>query len=152
MSDYHGHKTLADGSHVLLTSEEAAEIWSAVETARATRETAMPTARDALTAINSAHSRMNDLGWRLGGGLRVRRGDECAVAQSGSTGMWRGRLDVEGRYVHFGDCVSDPGKCWLKPIAELTPEELEWMNECDRREAEAYSAMIDSLAAQEPTP
>lgn len=149
MTEFHGHKTMADGSRVPLTGEEAEAIWKAVETARARRDAAMPTAKDALEAISAAHSRMNDLGWWLGVGLRVRRGDECAVAQSGSTGMWRGRVDAEGKWVHFGDGVSDPRKCWLKPISDLTPEELAWMTECNQREAEAYSAMINRLAEVE---
>ena len=28
MTDYHGHKTLADGSHVKLTSDEAERLWN----------------------------------------------------------------------------------------------------------------------------
>lgn len=149
MTEFHGHKTMADGSRVPLTSAEVEAIWKAVETARAKRDAAMPRAKDALAAISSAHSRMNDLGWWLGGGFGVRRGDECAVAQSGSTGIWRGRLDADGKYVHFADSVSDPCKCWLKPISDLTAEELAWMDECDQREAEAYSAMMGRLAQTE---
>lgn len=152
MSQYTGHKTMADGTTVPLSGEEAKALWDAALDAREKRAQDMPHARDALSMINSAQSRMNDLGWWLGGGLRVGRGAECAVAQSGSTGMWRGRLDTEGKYVHFGDCVSEPRRCWLKPIDDLTDEEKSWMEECDRREAEAYSTTINTLAAIEPTP
>lgn len=150
MSQYHGHKTMADGSTVPLSEDEAKAIWQSVEAAREKRAQDMPAARDALASISDAHSRMNELGWWRGGGLRIKRGDEYAVAQSGSTGIWRGRLDIEGKYVHFGDCVSEPRQCWFKPLAELTDDERAWMQECDRREAEAYSAMIDRLAKQEP--
>jgi len=149
MTEYHGHKTMADGTTVPLTKQEAKTIWEGAQAAREKLVRDMPTAKDALTSINAAHSRMNELGWWLGGGLHVRRGDECAIAQSGSTGIWRGRVDAEGRYVHFGDCAASPQKCWLKPISDLTPEELSWMNECDQREAEAYSAMLDRLTEQE---
>lgn len=149
MSQYHGHKTMADGSTVPLSEDETKAIWRSVEAARERLAQDMPTARDALTAINAAQSRMNALGWWLGGGLRIKRGDECAVAQSGSTGIWRGRIDAEGRWVYFGDSVSDPRKCWLKPIADLTDDERAWMEQCDRESAEAYSAMLDRLAEQE---
>lgn len=146
---YHGHKTRADGTRSSLTSDEAEALFKAAEATRAERDAAMPTAKDALTTISSAQSRMNELGWRLGFGLRVSPGDECAVAQSGSTGMWRGRVDDDGEFVHFCDSVSRPRTCWLKPLADLNPEELAWMNECDRREAEAYSAMVDRMARLE---
>jgi hypothetical protein len=154
MSEYHGHKTLTDGSHVPLSKDEAEALWKSVEDARDKRNAAMPTARDALSALIDAETRLRDLGWSLGGGLRVRRGDECAVTQMGSTGMWRGRVDDEGKYVHFGDSVASPRKCFLKPLADLTPDERSWMEECDKREAEAMSAMMDRYAAMysEPTP
>jgi len=150
--NYHGHKTMADGTHVALSEEEAAAIWKAVEESTSRRAREMPTAQDALRVLIAAQTRLNDLGWWKGIGLRVKRGDECAVAETGSTGMWRGRLDVEGKYVHYGDCVSDPRKCWLKPLADLTDEERAWMDECDRREAEAYSAMLDRYASLRPLP
>lgn len=142
---YHGHKTMLDGSHVPLTNNEAAAIMQAVETAGAERAQKMPTARNALHALIEAEQRMKELGWWLGGGLRVRPGDECAVAETGSTGMWRGSLDAERKYVHYGDYVTDPRKCWLKPIGDLTDDERAWMVKCDRREAEAHAAMVDRL-------
>lgn len=146
-ADCHGHKTLADGSHVALSKEEAAAIWKAVQEARAKRAQEMPTAQDALRVMIAARQRMQELGWWEGGGLRVRRGDECAVAETGSTGMWRGRLDAERKYVLYGDSVSDPRKCWLKPLADLTDDERAYMDECERHEAEAYAAMFNRLAA-----
>lgn len=146
MPEYQGHKTLIDGSHVPLTKDEAGAIMKAIKDADDKRARNMPTARDALTALVAAEQRMEDLGWWKGPGLRIKRGDECAVAETGSTGMWRGRLDIEGKYVHFGDSVSDPRKCWLKPLADLTDEERAWMDECDKREAEAYTAMLNRYA------
>lgn len=143
MAEYHGHKTLIDGSRIALTQDEAASIWQAIEDAGRKRAKEMPTAQDALRVMIAARQRLQELGWWEGGGLRVKPGDECAVAQTGSTGMWRGRLDAERKYIHYGDCVSDPRKCWLKPLIDLTDDERAWMDECDRREAEAYSAMLD---------
>jgi len=145
VTGYHGHKTMIDGTHVALSKDEAEAIWKAIDEADAKRAQEMPTAQDALRVMIAARHRLQELGWWKGGGLRVKRGDECAVAETGSTGMWRGRLDAEGKYIHHGDYVSDPRKCWLKPLADLTEDERAWMVECDRREAEAYSAMLDRL-------
>jgi hypothetical protein len=145
---YYGHKTLADGTHVPLTKDEADAILRAAKVAEAKRAEDMPTARHALRAMITAKQRLQELGWWEGGGLRVKRGDECAVAETGSTGMWRGRLDAERKYVHYGDSVSDPRKCWLKPLADLTEDERAWMDECDRRETEAYTAMLDRYAGR----
>jgi hypothetical protein len=139
---------MVDGSHVLMTKDEATALMKAIKDAGDKRARDMPTARDALTAMIAAEQRMEDLGWWKGPGLHIKRGDECAVAETGSTGIWRGRLDAEGKYVHYGDSVSDPRKCWLKPLTDLTEDERAWMDECDRREAEAYSAMLDRYAAR----
>lgn len=150
MSENYGHATMVDGSHVPLTKEDAEAIWAAVETSRAKREAQMPTARDALSALISAETRLRELGWMRGGGLKVRRGDDCAVAEQGSTGMWKGLFDDDGKYVHYGDCASDPRRTFLKPLAELTPDEAEWMRECDQREAAAYQAMITNMQRAQP--
>lgn len=147
-SGYHGHKTLLDGTHVPLAEGEAEALWKAVADAKAKRAADMPTARDALAAQIDAQGRLRELGWWLGGGLRVRRGDDCAVAQTGSTEMWRGRVDAEGEYVHFGDSVMKPREAWLKPLADLTNDERAWMDECDRRGAEAFRAMLDRMPEQ----
>lgn len=148
---YYGHKTLIDGSHVALSEDEAAAFWKMAEDAKAKREADMPTVTHALSAMLDAKQRMQELGWWEGGGLRVRRGDECAVAEFGSTGIWSGWIDDEGKYVHYGDCVSDPRKVWLKPLADLTDDERQRMAECDERERQAmeaehrrYAAMAES--------
>ena len=148
MDKYHGHKTLIDGTHVPLTEDEVDAIWRAVDAAKAKRAQEMPTAQDALRALIEAQQRLQELGWRLGGGLRVKRGDECAVAETGSTGIWRGHLDADGKYVQYCDCVSAPRKCWLKPLADLSDEERAHMETCDKREAEAYTATFDRWALE----
>lgn len=150
VKDYHGHMTLADGSHIPLTKDDAEALWAAVEVAKAKRAETMPTAQDALRALTTAEERLRELGWTRGGGLRVKRGDECAVAEQGSTGMWKGWFDNDGKYVHYGDCCSDPRKTFLKPLADLTDDERAHMEECDRREAEAFSAMIANIQRAQP--
>lgn len=149
MAEYHGHKTLIDGTHVPLTKDEADAIYEAAMQAREKRAQDMPTARDALAALIRAQQRLNELGWWKDNSLCVKGGDECAVAETGSTGMWRGRLDDERRFVHYGDYASDPRKCWLKPLGELSDDERAWMEECDKREAEALTAMLDRISAQQ---
>lgn len=148
---YHGHVTMTDGTRVPLTEDAAKEIWAEIEAEEVQRAKRLPTARSCLEAISDAAVRLGDLGWSKGGGLRVRRGDECAVAQPGSSGMWSGRVDANGRFVVFGGCVAKPQDVWLKPLADLTDDERQWMEECDRNAAEALSAWLDRQPQQEPS-
>lgn len=149
-SDYCGHKTLTDGSRVPLTEDEANALMDQLAAAKSRRASDMPTVRDALSAIIAAEERLRELGWWRGGGLRVRRGDDCAVIQHGSTGMWSGRYQADGQYVLFGDSVCRPRECLMKPLAELTSEERAWMEECDKHEAEATDLLLRRLAGSEP--
>ncbi len=149
MSEYYGHKTMADGSRVPLGKDEAAALWQMALDAKAKRASDMPTARDTLRALIDATTRMNELGWWLGGGLKVRPGDQCAVCETGSTGIWSGRLDDEGKYALYGDSCSGRQKVWLKPLSDLTDDERAWLAECDQRAAEAYRAYMDRLSVSE---
>jgi hypothetical protein len=150
MAGYYGHKTLADGSHQPLTKDEAQAIRDWVDAAAAKRASDMPTAKDALSALIQAEQRLKELGWWKGGGLRVRRGDDCAVAETGSTGMWTGHYAEDGQYVFHGDYVSSPQKLWLKPLAELTSEERAWIAECDQREREDHKREVARLTGETP--
>lgn len=146
--NYSGSATLTDGTRVPLSSDQAEDLWKMADDAKTARAEAMPTAQDALRTLLQAEDRLRELGWWRGGGLKVRRGDECAVAEQGSTGIWKGRLDAEGKFVHYGDSVSSPQKTFLKPLADLTEDERQHMNACDRDAAEAYAAMIDRFREQ----
>lgn len=143
MADYYGHKTLIDGTHVALTSDEAEALWKSVEASKQRRADTMPRVQDALSAMLDAKQRMEELGWWQGGGLRVRRGDQCAVAEFGSTGIWSGLVDDEGKYVYYCDCVTDRRHAWLKPLADLTEDERAHMAKCDANEALAFSAELE---------
>lgn len=134
---YYGHRTLADGTHEPLTKAEAETLMAALAASKDKLAADMPTATDALAMLIKAEERLRDLGWWRGGGLSVRRGDDCAVIQQGSTGMWSGHYQASGEYVLFGDSVCKPRDCYLKPLAGLTPDERSWMQKCDREEAEA---------------
>lgn len=148
--EFYGSASMADGTRVALTKDQAKAFWQMAEDAKAHRAETMPTAQDALQALIAAEERLRELGWSRGGGLRVKPGEECAVAEQGSTGIWKGWLDDERKYVHYGDCCSDPRKTFLKPLTDLTDVERAHMEECDRREAEAYSAMIANMQRVQP--
>lgn len=152
MPEYYGHKTMIDGSHVPLTEDEAKSLWDSAMAAKAKRAETMPGVRDALGAMLDAKQRMQELGWWQGFGLKVRAGGECAVAESGSTGIWKGWIDADGKYLHYADCVTNPRKAWLKPLADLTDDERAYMEQCDKREAEAYAAMFSRLPDQSEQP
>ena len=148
MSEYHGHMTMSDGTHKALTEDEAQALCQAIERSAEDRARLMPTSDDAMRVILDARQRMKALGWRKGLGLvGVRRGDECAIREEGSTGIWSGWIDQEGKYAHYCDCVSDPRKVWLKPISDLTDDERIKMAECDKDDREFHDRMIQSLIA-----
>jgi hypothetical protein len=148
MSEYHGHMTMSDGSHKALTADEAEALWRAIERDAEDRARLMPTSDDAMRAILDAQQRMKALGWRKGLGIvGVKRGDECAVREDGSTGIWSGWVDQDGKYVNYCDCVSDPRKVWLKPLTDLTDDERAKMAECDKDDREFHNRMIQSLIA-----
>lgn len=147
---FYGSASMVDGTRIALTEGEAKAFWQMAEDAKASRAETMPTAQDALRALIAAEERLRELGWSRGGGLRIKPGEHCAVAEQGSTGIWKGWLDDERKYVHYGDCCSDPRKTFLKPLADLTDNERAHMSECDRREAEAFTAMIASMQRARP--
>jgi hypothetical protein len=148
MSNYHGHMTMKDGSHRALSADEDEALWWAMERSAEDRARLMPTSDDAMRVIFDAQQRMKALGWRKGLGIiGVKRGDECAVREDGSTGIWSGWVDQDGKYVNYCDCVSDPRKVWLKPLADLTEDERTKMAECDKDNREFHGRIIQSLIA-----
>lgn len=148
--EFYGSASMSDGTRVALTSEQAKALWQRAEEAKAQRAETMPTAQDALRALIAAEERLRELGWSRGGSLRVKRGDYCAVAEQGSTGIWKGWLDQDGAYVHYGDCASSRQKVFLKPLADLTEDERKHMEACDQREVEAYRSMIANMQRAQP--
>ena len=147
MSEHHGHKTLLDGTHVPLSADEAKALWQAAEDAKARRDAAMPRVQDALGAVLDAQQRLHDLGWREGGGLRVKRGEPVAVAEFGSTGIWTGWIEADGKHVHYADSMRDTRKTWMKPVADLTEDEREHLAKCDAMEREMAEAELKRFEA-----
>lgn len=149
--EYHGHMTMADGSHVPLSEVDAKALMGAVRLADEDRAQRMPTSDDAMSAFLDAEQRMKALGWRKGLGIftGVKRGEECAIREQGSTGIWSGWIDEDGKYAHYCDCVSSPRKLWLKPLADLTEDERTKMAECDQSDREYHDRMIQSLIDQD---
>lgn len=133
---YHGHLTNKDGSHTLLSEAQAQALWEASERARKEQARLMPTAEDALRVIISAEQRLRTLGWTKGQSLRVPRDSQCAVAETGSTGIWSGWVDAEGEYVHYAGGVSKPQKLWLKPLDDLSDDVRSQLERCDKDAAE----------------
>lgn len=135
-SSYHGHLTLKDGSHVPLTGQEAKALFEAAEEGDRKRAEMMPTSEDAMRLGLGVQQRMKALGWRKGMGLKMRAGDDVAVREDGSTGIWSGWIETDSLFVHYCDSVADPRRVWLKPVSELTEDEREQMAVCDKDAAE----------------
>jgi len=149
MSDdeYHGHMTHKDGSHTPLSKKEAQALWDHLEEDDKKRAAEMPEPWDATRQIIRAKERLRKLGWAEGGGFAVKKGDDCAVIELGSTGMWSGWLDHEGKYIHYaGDC-SHRRKVWAKPLNKLTDAEREKMKDGDRDAAESMEHECRAMAA-----
>lgn len=134
------------------SQEYTMRMWRAMEAAKEKQARDMPTTEDALRHAAYAHKRMRDLGWTKTLGFTVRPGDNCAMAEPGSTGIWSARVSKDGKYIHYGCCVSAPGKCWLKPISDLSDDEKALMEECDAEERRFYGGRIAILAAMDDEP
>jgi hypothetical protein len=149
-----GHKTMLDGSRVELTASEASDFWDAVNQSDAERAESMPTVRDALGALSKARQRLRDLGWRKGGGLEFRkegepdtRNDiEWAVIEEGSTGIFYARRC--DKYFHYCDCVSAHQKVYAKKASDLTEDEREWADQCQKEHNEYMDGFHNRMAEQ----
>ena len=137
-----GWKTMLDGSRIPMSEDEAANLWRIVEQNRAEQAAAYPTTHSALRAYIDADERMHDLGWRSTI-FDLEDGDEVAVAERGSTGIFRA-VWVKP-YLHYQDCVSSAGKHFVKRIADLTPDEVETMDRCEADHKEFMEAQTKTM-------
>jgi hypothetical protein len=153
MSDYHGHMTMVDGTHVALTKDEAEALWRHFEEADAKDAADMPDAEAALAVICRARQRLRKLGWAEGI-YCPKDGTEFAVAQIGSTGMWRGWFDGDAfnwtdGWISLADFRSRPQEMFWKALDKLTPEERAHMAKCEEDERIATDRQIASWAAED---
>lgn len=145
MSDYHGHITLEDGTHVALTKDEAEALWKAAEEAKNKAESEMPATADALRTMQNGFSRLRDLGWREAQ-YCPKDSTPFAVIQYGSTGIfeaWYMGDWPDGR-VYCCDYLTHPHGMMYKPLADLTADERDLMNECMGREKAAHDREVAS--------
>lgn len=149
MSDYHGHATLEDGTHVPLTKEEADALWKASEEAEAKSAADMPETNDAIQVMQRGRSRLRDLGWREAQ-YCPKDGTPFAVIEYGSTGIfeaWYNGDWPDGR-IYCCDYFIHPHGMLFKPLADLTEGERAKMDECMNRDKAAHDREIASLINQ----
>ena len=108
------------------------------------RAAAFPTTLDALGAFCDADQRMKDLGWHKSI-FGLEDGAELALAEIGSTGVFRAVWCKP--YLHYQGCVASMGKSFIKPIADLTPDERAKMEECEANHAEFMEHQIGMMQA-----
>jgi hypothetical protein len=147
-TEYNGHLTLDDGSHIALSKEVAKALWESAQAAGEKRAEAMPDSRAALSVLFDAHQRLRDLGWREGI-YCPKDGSTFAVAMLGSTGMWTGWYSGDwpkGFLMAAGEANSPHGSFW-KPLADLTEAETLRLHECDEAERRHNDRIARSMGA-----
>jgi hypothetical protein len=114
MKAFTGHKTMSDGRHIPLSSEECAELWEKIEQAREKRERDMPDEHAALLVMGSAIQRLRDLGWA--DAVYCPKDGSCFDAiEAGSTGVHR--CHYLGEWPTGSWWISDEGDLWpARPI------------------------------------
>lgn len=137
-----GWKTMLDGSRIPMSEDEAANLWNIVEQKRAEQAAAYPTTHSALWAYIDADERMRALGWSRTI-FDLEDGDEVAVAERGSTGIFRA-VWVKP-YLHYQDCVSNMGKHFVKRVDDLTEDEAETMARCEADHLEYMQAQTKTM-------
>lgn len=124
----HGWRTMHDGRRIPLTEQQAKDMHAGIVKMVAERAVKLPTAVDALQAVSEATERLRELGWST---ISPRDGEEMAMIQFSSTGMWVATR--QGDYVHSAGCVNKPGDRGLmfKPLDKLTDDERERIAHCE---------------------
>ena len=150
---YYGHATMADGTHVPLSADEAKSLWDSAMAAKDAREAEMPTSDDALMVMHRGRERLKELGWREGQ-YCPKDGTPFAVIQYGSTGIFEGWYSGEWPtgYIYCCDYVEHPHGLLFKELDRLTVAEREKFDECMGAEKAAHDRMIKSFISMgDPT-
>lgn len=123
----HGWRTMHDGRRIPLTEQEAKDLHLLIKERKASRAGKLPTAVAALEAISEATQRLRELGWNT---IGPREGEEKAMIQYNSTGMWHATR--QGEYFHAEDCVYGlrDKSLFFKPLDQLTDDERERIAYC----------------------
>jgi hypothetical protein len=106
MTEYHGHMTLSDGTHVPLSKEEAEKLWLESERIAKERAEKLPTEKDAIDALFEAQVRLKELGWREAM-YCPKDGTTFRVIEAGSTGIFE--CYYEGKWADGYYMTSDGG-------------------------------------------
>ena len=87
-TEYHGHMTMTDGSHIPLSKDDAEQLWRACEKAERRAAEEMPDEVAALRVMARAHGRLQRLGWR-DAVYCPKDGSEFEAIEAGSAGIHR---------------------------------------------------------------
>ena len=135
MTGYHGHMTLADGSHVKLTSDEAERLWNDATRQKEERAAKLPDEQSAIHAMFEAYVRLKELGWSESM-YCPKDGTHFQVIENGSTGIFD--CVYEGAWPNGHWMMFDATDCYPSSIApalfKLYPED-EAKREAKLREA-----------------
>jgi hypothetical protein len=91
---YHGHMTMADGSHAPLSKDDAAALWRRAEEVERDRAERWPTDQHAISAMTDAFHRLKTLGWREAM-YCPKDGTAFEVIEAGSSGIHTCHYDGE---------------------------------------------------------
>ncbi len=148
---YSGWKTMADGSRVTMTSDEARALWEVSEAATAKLVADMPTEQDALREMNRAYHRLRDFGWNSII-YCPKDGSMFDAIEAGSTGVHR--CNYQGKWPH--------GSWWIYADGDVGPsrpilfrldpeaEEARKKKMADAAEKFRADAALDESPAREP--
>lgn len=157
-NDYFGHATMADGTHVPLSQNDAKAIWEAIDAADAKRRADMPTTQSALSAICDGKQRLTSLGWR-DAVYCPKDGSSFAIIEYGSTGIFYATYHGEWPTGSLYSCdhFSHPRGAMFKALADLSPDERSKLDECDAldrqmsdREMRAFAGLTEAEPAPAP--
>lgn len=113
-TEFHGHITMSDGSHIPLTAADATRLWDKIRNAHKERAEKMPDDAAALRVMQDGFQRLRDLGWREAI-YCPKDGSVFEVIEAGSTGIFDCHYD--GEWPNGKWWVHDNGDLWpSRPI------------------------------------
>jgi hypothetical protein len=137
-----GWAKLADGSRIAISEQDARAMMAQVEANEARKAAAMPTTKEAVSALFDAYDRLRQLGWSEGS-YCPKDGSPFAAIQRGSTGIFTGFFDGEWPYdfAHIENAGTHPHGFMWKPLDKLT----EWEEAARQKSAQSTSQFIERL-------